>query len=335
MHVSYLCRMLETRDVQRFMCRAGIQVGTDAAMNKVRLAFAEFLRDIQKSAIASMEADQRLTVYAKDIAAALIVHPTRTKLYGFDDVVEESIDDCDDDAFSDDESEGGAGDDDESSSNDDSCSDVESGEDLATGNEDVCDDRSFGDGEFSDAEDTIKHAAQFTDEDALWDASHVGFVRLESEKMQLALSREVSSPYMVSRHVVLKMWIALTPLAITRPALSALHNAVEHVIYRELVDGKLGSQFLYTVMESIVEEQAAETDRLEAELVECRASLDQERAARKRGRGGLREGSIYRENIPLPTSHPSPSSPPLKKTSSMVNPDLPSAKKQQLVHLTI
>ncbi|RLO05574.1 hypothetical protein DYB28_006515 [Aphanomyces astaci] len=226
MHLSYLCRMLGTRDVQRFMCRAGIQVGTDASMQKVQQAFAEFVRDVQKAAIANMEADRRLTVYAKDIATALSAHD-----------------------------------------------------------------------------------AEYADEDAMWDTSDDGYVRLDDAQMQVALSREIATPYVVSRNVLLQMWMALTTLPITRPALSALHSAVEHFIGRELVDGKLGSQLLYTVMERLVVQQTDETERLEAEVAECRAALAE--STKKRGRGGgLRQGSgQHNENIP-------PSSPPVGTNKS-------------------
>ncbi|RHY40067.1 hypothetical protein DYB38_008869 [Aphanomyces astaci] len=302
MHLSYLCRMLGTRDVQRFMCRAGIQVGTDASMQKVQQAFAEFVRDVQKAAIASMEADRRLTVYAKDIATALSVHPSRIQLYGFDDIVEgeDSIHDSEDENDASDQD-----DDDICESSDDECSDDEG----AVDGEEYFDDSAYGEGEFSDADDSGAHDAEYADEDAMWDTSDDGFVRLDDAQMQVALSREIATPYVVSRNVLLQMWMALTTLPITRPALSALHSAVEHFIGRELVDGKLGSQLLYTVMERLVVQQTDETERLEAEVAECRAALAQ--STKKRGRGGgLRQGSgQHNENIP-------PSSPPVGTNKS-------------------
>ncbi|KAH9126940.1 hypothetical protein LEN26_007907 [Aphanomyces euteiches] len=290
MHLTYLCRMLETRDVQRFMLRAGIHIGTEAAIDRVKLAFAEFVFQVQNLALVNMETNSRLTVHAEDIRVALAAHSSRIRLYGFDDIDEgeaietnEEDEDIDDDELSDNASDA------DTSECDESDMDDKLDQDTL---EDIFDDGEFGEGEFSGTEEAgdTAHAKSYEEEDAHW-TSNDGFVRIEEVDMQAAVNSLGTNPYIVSRHILLQMWTALSTLPITRSALSALHNATEHYVLRELKDGALGSQFLYCVMEKLLVQQADENDRLENLLAQR-----VERTPKKRGLREIRPE--LDENVP-------------------------------------
>ncbi|KAF0689574.1 Aste57867_18993 [Aphanomyces stellatus] len=302
MRLTYLCNMLEHKDILRFLCRAGIQVASDDAVEKVRHAFAEFVFDVKKLALVNTEAGGRMTVRADDIVAALQAHSFHMHMYGIEESAHEVESTEQDEADSTVSNDSG----DESASDVSNDSDSDAEDTMQEMENDTEDDAAFGEGEFSDAEETsqLTHDATYIAEDGLWTHAD-GFYRIEDTQMQQALAStsENSNPYLVSRAVLLQMWTAMTTLPITRAALSALHNAVEHAINRDLVHGKLGAQVLYCAMEAVAIQEATEADRLAQELAACQAELAKERAAATAGRKkrGLRDPT-GEENAP-----PSPS----------------------------
>ncbi|OQR87059.1 hypothetical protein ACHHYP_09602 [Achlya hypogyna] len=256
---------IKLHEVRRFFLRAGLYLATDATTSQARTTLVAFVADLLKRAQGAMELDGRMEFVAKDIRAALAFIDPRLRIYGLDNVTDEPSQD-DDASNSDDESDA-----DDSSSESDSDADDEVDRQVE---EALGDEPDFGDGDFSDSEEAgnAGYTAAFAREDALW-INENGVFRLENGDAETASAAELDIPYLIPRSAFVSMCAVASNLTISRAGLSALHSAAEHFLFKELENGKLGSDIACTMLQDFVTEQAAERAELEAQIATQAAQL--------------------------------------------------------------
>ncbi|KDO25223.1 hypothetical protein SPRG_09472 [Saprolegnia parasitica CBS 223.65] len=284
-------------EVRRFFVRAGIYLATDETLRQARACLVAHVCKLQPLAQAAMESDHRMRFMAKDIRAAIRCIDPRMTIYGFDageDKPEKSTADVDDG-----DNNGG----DESASGSDDGSDDDSDEDEETDRqveEALGQDEAFGDGDFSDGEEAGDelNAAAFAAEDAMW-VNEEGILRISENDAYIVSTTEQESPYLLPRSAVLRIWSIATNLPILPAALSALHSAMEHFLFKEMADGKLGSDMACTILQGLIMEQASTVDSLEAQVASQASELQGRVSTIEKLRKQLTERNVPRKSLAL------------------------------------
>ncbi|EQC40020.1 hypothetical protein SDRG_02679 [Saprolegnia diclina VS20] len=290
-------------EVRRFFVRAGIYLATDETLRQARACFVSHVCKLQPLAQAAMESDHRMSFMAKDIRAAIRCIDPRMAIYGFDageDKPEKSTAHGDNNSDDDDDGASASGSDDGAST---------SGSDDGSDEDDELDrhveetlgrDEDFGDGDFSDGEvaGDLLNAAAFASEDALW-VDEEGILRISEDDAYAVSTMEQESPYLLPRSAVLRIWSIATNLPILPAALSALHSTTEHFLFKEMSDGKLGSDMACTILQGLIMEQASTVDFLEAQVASQASKLETHESTIEKLRKQLTERKVPRKSLAL------------------------------------